>query len=107
MNSERRHASVLFADVSGFTTMSQRMDPEDVVEVVNRCFAVLEALVLRYGGTVDKYEGDCIMATFGAPTALENTAKAAVNTAIEMRNSMHALSKELRTPVSLDRKSVV
>src|SRR5437867_5197541 len=101
MDSERRHATVLFADFSGYEKISKLMDPEDLAAVMNRCFAVFEALALRYGGTANKYIGDCIMATFGAATALENTARAAVNAAIEMRNSMPALNEELHPPVPL------
>src|SRR3990172_9508078 len=102
MERERRHATVLFADVSGFTSTSRKLDPEDLVEVMNRCFELLEDAVLRHGGHVDKYEGDCIMALFGAPTAIENTARAAVNTAIEMRHCIDTLNTEHRTPDPLD-----
>src|SRR5439155_6693939 len=101
MDSERRHATVLFADFSGYEKISKLMDPEDLAAVMNRCLAPFEALVPRYGGTANKYIGDCIMATFGAATALENTARAAVNAAIEMRNSMSALNEELHPPVPL------
>src|SRR5262245_20273482 len=102
MERERRHATVLFADVSGFTATAQKLDPEELVDIMNRCLELLEAAVLNNGGHVDKYEGDCIMALFGAPTAIENTARAAFNTAIEMRKCIETLNGERRTPAPLD-----
>jgi class 3 adenylate cyclase/tetratricopeptide (TPR) repeat protein len=99
---ERRYATVLFADVSGFTAMSEKMDPEDVTVLMNRCFALLEAAVRRYGGTVDKYIGDCVMAVFGVPVALEETPRSAVNAAIEMRKAIYDLNGRRPGPVKLD-----
>jgi class 3 adenylate cyclase/tetratricopeptide (TPR) repeat protein len=83
-DSERRFATVLFADVAGFTAMSRRMDPEDVTGIMNRCFEILEQVVVEHGGHVDKYIGDCIMAVFGVPSALEHAPLRAVYAAIEM-----------------------
>jgi class 3 adenylate cyclase len=100
--SARRHATVLFADVSGFTAMSRTMDPEDVRDVMNRCFAMLEEVVVRHGGWVDKYIGDCVMALFGAPRAIEDAPRQAINAAIEMRNRLAALSRERALPAPLD-----
>ncbi|TMB38489.1 MAG: hypothetical protein E6J55_24900 [Deltaproteobacteria bacterium] len=101
--SERRVATVMFADISGFTAMSERLDPEEVTAVVNRCFEALEAAVRSHGGFVDKYIGDCIMAVFGAPAALEDAPKQAVNAAIEMRNHIARLNEEgaLAVPIGL------
>src|SRR5689334_14329029 len=87
-DSERRQATVLFADISGFTAMSERMDPEETTSLMNECFAMLEAAVRNHGGTVDKYIGDCIMALFGVPDALEHAAQRALNAAIDMRNRL-------------------
>ena len=91
-DSERRQATVIFADISGFTAMSERMDPEEITLLMNECFALLEAAVRNHGGSVDKYIGDCIMALFGVPDALENAAKRAVNAAIDMRNRLREFS---------------
>ena len=90
-DSERRHVSVVFADISGFSSMAERSDPEEVTSVVNNCFAILEDVIHSHGGHVDKYIGDCIMALFGAPRALEDAPKRAVNAAIEMRNRVGQL----------------
>jgi class 3 adenylate cyclase/tetratricopeptide (TPR) repeat protein len=102
MQNERRHATILFADVSGFTRMGGKMDPEELSEVMNECFDELEQAVKRYGGHVLKYEGDCVMALFGAPTAIENTARAAVNAAIEMRKRIYRRRGTGRLPDFLD-----
>src|SRR5262245_58338116 len=64
---ERRYVSILFADISGYTSMSERLDPEEVTNIVNHCFDVLDGIVKSHGGFVDKHIGDCVMAIFGAP----------------------------------------
>jgi class 3 adenylate cyclase len=102
MAGERRHATVMFADVSGFTTLSERLDPEVVTELMDGCFARMERAVDRYGGHVSRYIGDCIMAIFGAPTALENAARQAVNAAIDMRAEVETFGKQRTTPVPLE-----
>ena len=73
---------MLFADISGFTALAETLDPEDVRQVMNACFARLVPLVEAYGGTIDKFIGDEIMALFGAPIAYENNAERAVRTAL-------------------------
>ncbi len=100
--SERRVASVMFADISGFTAMSEKSDPEDVTAVMNQCFEMLEVVVRDHGGYVDKYIGDCIMALFGVPNALEDAAARAVNAAIEIRGRVRELSTQQRLPAKLD-----
>jgi class 3 adenylate cyclase/tetratricopeptide (TPR) repeat protein len=99
--SERRQATVLFADISGFTSMSARMDPEDVTATMNDCFEMLGNAVQSHGGHVDKFIGDCIMAVFGAPKALEDAPRQAVNAAIEMRRRLDAMNRERRFAASL------
>jgi class 3 adenylate cyclase/tetratricopeptide (TPR) repeat protein len=100
-DSERRYATVVFADVSGFTAMSRKLDPEEVTHVMNGCFGLLEEVVRGHGGHVDKYIGDCIMALFGVPTALEHAARQAVNAAIEMRNRLSRFNESQRLAVPL------
>ena len=84
IESERRLVTVLFADVTGFTALSEKMDPEDLSAVLNECFAGLISIVLRYEGTIDKFIGDGIMAIFGAPLAHENDPERAVRCALDM-----------------------
>ncbi len=92
--SERRQATVMFADISGFTGLSEAMDPEEVTCVMNDCFEMMGSIVKRYGGTIDKFIGDCIMVLFGVPTAIEDAPQKAVNTAIEIRNLLNKCSNE-------------
>ena len=64
---DRRPVTVLFADLSGFTSLSERLDPEDVRAIQTDLFEGLSAAVLEYGGFVEKFAGDAVMAVFGAP----------------------------------------
>ncbi|MBU6429725.1 MAG: zinc ribbon domain-containing protein, partial [Cyanobacteria bacterium REEB65] len=100
---DRRVVTVLFADVSGFTAMSERLDPEAVTEIVNNFFKVLVEPIYRYGGVVDKYIGDAIMALFGAPVAHEDDPERAVRAAWEMQAAakVHAADLEARTGIGL------
>jgi adenylate cyclase len=86
--------TILYADVCGFTTMSAKAHPEQVVEMLNRLFSSLTEIVFKNGGTLDKYIGDCIMALFGAPYVGERDAENAVRTAIEMRQALVALNED-------------
>ena len=85
IESERRLVTVLFADVSGFTAMSERLDAEVVASVLNDCFKGLISIVYKYEGVIDKFIGDEIMAIFGAPIAHENDAERAIRCAMEMQ----------------------
>jgi len=100
--SDRRQATILFADVSGFTELSERMEPDELRDAMETCFHEIERIVIARGGTIDKYIGDCVMALFGAPVALEQAAWYAVNTAIEIRNGMKLLRASGRVPDTLD-----
>lgn len=93
---ERRLVTVMFADVSGFTAMSERLDPEDVREVMNRCFGLLSQVVYDHGGQVDKYVGDCLMGLFGVPAAREDDAIRAVAAALKMQSVLEAFSSDLK-----------
>src|SRR5581483_9871144 len=101
-DSERRYATVMFADISGFTSMSEKLDPEEVTDIINQCFSLLAAVVTDHGGHIDKYIGDCIMALFGVPTALEHAPQQSINAAIEMRSRLTRLVAERQVPVALD-----
>ncbi len=82
---ERRLVTVVFADISGFTSHSRDRDPEEVTAMVDACMAKLSEIVSRYGGTVDKVIGDALMAVFGAPLAHEDDPERAVRAALEMQ----------------------
>jgi class 3 adenylate cyclase/Tfp pilus assembly protein PilF len=92
---ERRQVTVLFADLSGYTAVSERMDPEAVKGLVDRCLRRLGEEVIRYGGTVDKYIGDNVMAIFGAPIAHEDDEDRAVRAALGMQEAMGEINADL------------
>ncbi len=85
---ERRQVTVLFADLSGYTAFAEGMDPEQVKSQVDRALFRLGHEVERYGGTVDKYIGDNVMALFGAPVAHEDDAERAVRAGLRMQDTL-------------------
>ena len=90
--SERRVVTVLFADISGFTSLSQSIDPEEVRECVQRFTSLVDGIVVGYGGTVDKHIGDAVMALFGAPRAHEDDAIRAVRAALDIHEALRHLT---------------
>ncbi len=91
---ERRVVSVLFADLSGFTSFSERSDPEEVRALADEAAGRLGEIVVRYGGTVDKIIGDCVMAMFGAPTSHEDDPERAVRAALDMQDYVNEHSEK-------------
>jgi class 3 adenylate cyclase/tetratricopeptide (TPR) repeat protein len=91
---ERRTVSVLFADLSGFTSFSETVDPETVSAVAQETATRLGDIVMRYGGTVDKVIGDCVMAIFGAPVRHEDDPERAVRAALDMHSYVGAHSDD-------------
>jgi class 3 adenylate cyclase len=96
--SERRLVSVLFADLVGFTTLSERRDPEDVRELLSRYFDTARRLVGRYGGVVEKFIGDAVMAVWGTPSAQEDDAERAVRAALDLVQAVTTLGIEVGAP---------
>lgn len=90
---DRRLVTVLFADVAGFTTLAERLDPEEVRSFQNALFDALTRSVERYDGFVEKYIGDAVMAVFGAPVAHENDPERALDSALDMVERCAALSE--------------
>jgi class 3 adenylate cyclase len=95
---ERRLVSVLFADLVGFTTLSENRDPEEVRELLSRYFETSRRLIELYGGTVEKFIGDAVMAVWGTPTATEDDAERAVRAALDLVAAVSALGDELGAP---------
>lgn len=89
--------TVLFADIRGFTSLSENENPEKIVGLLNRYFTAMSEIIFARGGTLDKYIGDELMAIFGAPTASPQDADNAIQTAIDMQNRLQTLNKELKT----------
>src|SRR5947208_2213214 len=90
---ERKFAAALFADLVGSTAMAEREDPEVVQSVVTRAFDRLSAELERFGGVVEKFMGDAILALFGVPTAHEDDPERAVRAAIEMQAVLGELNR--------------
>jgi class 3 adenylate cyclase/tetratricopeptide (TPR) repeat protein len=97
MEGERKQVTVLFVDVSGFTALSERVDPEQVHELMTRAFDLMLSEVHRYEGTVNQFLGDGIMALFGAPIAHEDHARRAILAALGIRDALEAYHGELQS----------
>ncbi len=95
---ERRLVSVLFADLVGFTSLSEHRDPEEVRELLSRYFERCRTLIERYGGTVEKFIGDAVMAVWGTPVAREDDPERAVRAALALVQSVSALGGEVGIP---------
>ena len=93
---ERRTVTVLFADLSGYTAIAERLDPESVKALLDRCLGRLGEEVARFGGRVDKFMGDAVMAIFGAPVAHEDDPERAVRAALGMQAAMSELNQRMR-----------
>jgi class 3 adenylate cyclase/tetratricopeptide (TPR) repeat protein len=89
---ERRLVTALFADISGFTPLADRLDPEELLEVIDPIIQRLTNIVGRYEGYVDKFAGDALLAFFGAPIAHEDDAQRALNVALEMHEEIRIKS---------------
>ena len=96
--SERRITSVLFADLVGFTTLSESRDAEEVRELLSRYFATARTIIERYGGTVEKFIGDAVMAVWGVPTAHEDDAERAVRAGLDLIDAVTAVGDEAGLP---------
>jgi predicted ATPase/class 3 adenylate cyclase len=95
---ERRLVSILFADLVGFTAASEDRDAEDTRELLSRYFDTCRRLIELYGGTVEKFIGDAVMAVWGAPTATEDDAERAVRAALDLVAAVSALGDEVEVP---------
>jgi len=91
---ELRHVTVLFCDLVGFTPFSEKRDAEEVREVLSGYFDLARAIVGRYGGVVQKFIGDAVMAVWGAPVAKEDDAERAVRAALELTSAVAAYGSE-------------
>ena len=92
---ERRLVSVLFADLVGFTALSESRDAEEVRELLSRYFDICRRIIAVYGGTVEKFIGDAVMAVWGTPTATEDDAERAVRAALDLVSAVAALGQEV------------
>ena len=93
---ERKTVTVMFSDVSGFTAMSERLDPEDVHAMMDRAFEVILEAVHRHEGTINQFLGDGVMALFGAPIAHEDHAQRALSAALAIQVGLLPLAEEIK-----------
>jgi class 3 adenylate cyclase/tetratricopeptide (TPR) repeat protein len=98
---ERKQVTVLFADVAGFTSMSEELDPEEVHDLMEPCIDIMTEEVHRYGGTVAQFMGDGVMALFGAPKAMEDAPARALRSALATQERLSEYSREL-SPGDID-----
>ena len=98
---ERKVVSVLFADLVGFTSRAERMDPEDVRALLSPYYARLRTELERFGGTVEKFIGDAVMALFGAPVAHEDDPERAVRAALAIRDWVIDEQQELQVRIAV------
>jgi len=93
LGGKKKEITVAFADIRGFTTISEHLSAEEVVKFLNECFSVLSNVIFKYNGTIDKYIGDCIMFFWNAPVEQPDHSYIAVNCVIEMFRELDRLSK--------------
>jgi class 3 adenylate cyclase/tetratricopeptide (TPR) repeat protein len=97
LEGERRQVTVFFADVAGFTSLAEKLDPEQVHKLINDCFELITAEIHRFEGTINQYTGDGVMALFGAPIAHEDSARRAVFAALSIQRALREYASRLHT----------
>ena len=107
VSTELRFVSVLFVDLVGFTSLSEGREAEDVRELLGRYFTAARTVVERYGGVIEKFIGDAVMAVWGAPVAREDDAERAVRAALEIVDAVQAFGTEVGAPDLRARAGVV
>jgi class 3 adenylate cyclase/predicted ATPase len=105
--SERRLVSVMFADLVGFTTLAESRDAEEVRDLLTRYFDTCRSLVGRYGGVIEKFIGDAVMAVWGTPVTNEDDAERAVRASLELTEAVRALGEEVGIPTLRARAGVL
>ncbi|MGB9824419.1 MAG: adenylate/guanylate cyclase domain-containing protein [Candidatus Hydrothermia bacterium] len=98
---ERRKVAVLFADIKGFTTLSEFLDPEDLQELVDTIFRDFRYIIESNGGYLDKIIGDAIMAVFGVPSSKGDDTRRAVLTALQMQDTLRRINEEKKIDIKL------
>ncbi|RPI34334.1 MAG: adenylate/guanylate cyclase domain-containing protein, partial [Chloroflexota bacterium] len=99
---QRRNVTVLFVDLSGYTQLAEKLDSEDLYDLIQQYIEILANDVYKYEGMVDKFTGDGLMALFGAPIAHENNAELAVRSALDMIADVDQLSQKLKESLGVE-----
>ena len=98
---ERKRVTVLFADVANYTTLSEKLDPEEVHQIMDGCFKILMNAIHRYEGTINQFTGDGVMALFGAPVAHEDHAQRACHAALTIQRGMREYGEQVKKDYSV------
>ncbi len=96
LGGERRRVTIMMTDLRGFTSLAERLEPEQVVEMLNVYFEIMVEVVLKYNGTINEIIGDALLVIFGAPQDMPDRTQKAVACAIEMQNAMAQVNEENR-----------
>jgi adenylate cyclase len=107
LGGERKYCTFLFTDVRGFTNLSERLEPEEVTEIMNKALTIQANVVKKYGGMVDKYIGDAMMAIFNAPLPLDNHEDKAILTAIEIKKQMQKANLGINIGIGINSGNAV
>ena len=100
IESERKSATIMFSDMSGYTAMTEKLDPEEVKEIMSRIFGEIAQVITKYEGFIERFIGDAVMAIFGVPKAHEDDSVRAILAAIEIHELVEAISPELEKTIS-------
>src|SRR5271167_989784 len=101
LRGETQALTVMFADIRGFTSMAEKMTPEETVEILNEFFNAMSDRIFAHEGTLDKFLGDGLMCLFGAPLSKGSDALNAVRTAVEMQQTLQVLNKDFEKPLRM------
>ena len=96
LGGEEREITAYFSDVQGFTSISESLTPKELTDLLNTYLSAMTDIILKHGGTIDKYEGDAIIAFWGAPTRQDDHAKRAVDAALECQEKLSQMQEELQ-----------
>jgi len=107
LGGERRNCTIMFTDVRGFTSMSEKLEPEEVVEIMNKALTIQADAVKANKGMVDKYIGDAMMAVWNAPVDVENHEQKAIETALQIRHAMQEAQLDIDIGIGINSGEVV
>ena len=99
--SERKYTTVLYAILTGFNEISEKLEPDRVNELVNKCFELTDSVIMLYGGTINRFTGSEAMALFGIPEPLDKAPSKAVGAAIELQNKIAELNYDIELPLPI------
>ncbi|MGI0116518.1 adenylate/guanylate cyclase domain-containing protein [Zooshikella sp. RANM57] len=106
-NGEVKEATLLFTDIEGFTSLSEHLPPEQLIQVLNDYFSIIAEPIKRYGGTINQFQGDAILASFNIPITADNHAANAINTALAIPEKLTISETTLRTRIGINTGRVV